>query len=392
MRFFTGPRHSEESLLWSRDVRFIYRLAQAVAGGRMLELESGMCIIAPAAELTDVRAATVARESHSPEYGLVQVDASIPEADRYLVALGSAVQQSGIADRIGMGRSLAVAQTKMLDLFFLLNHRVVFQPIVDLASGAVHEYECLFRPEMPTLQTSITTMVEAAISTGRSTEFDTFIVAKVLDRIESLERGRVRTGPEYGYSINFTPSSLLSPAFSASALAEMVAAHGIARGRITLECTEQQAVPDIGPLTRQVKTLRKLGFGFAVDDAGAGYASFTLVAALRPSIIKIDREIIHGIGGQKGDAKQALVEAFVSFGRRIGARLVAEGIETRRELAMLRELDVEFGQGFLLGRPADDPAPARSIDELLAGNRAAQGRRRLQADDGRSVPPALATN
>ena len=78
MRFFTGPRHSEESLLWSRDVRFIYRLAQGVAGGRMLELESGMCIIAPAAELTDVRAATVARESHSPEYGLVQVDASIP--------------------------------------------------------------------------------------------------------------------------------------------------------------------------------------------------------------------------------------------------------------------------------------------------------------------------
>ena len=392
MRFFTGPRHSEESLLWSRDVRFIYRLAQGVAGGRMLELESGMCIIAPAAELTDARAATVARESHSPEYGLVQVDASIPDADRYLVALGSAVQQSGIADRIGMGRSLAVAQTKMLDLFFLLNHRVVFQPIVDLATGAVHEYECLFRPEMPTLQTSITTMVEAAISTGRSTEFDTFIVAKVLDRIESLERGRVRTGPEYGYSINFTPSSLLSPAFSAPALVEMIAAHGIARGRITLECTEQQAVPDIGPLTRQVKTLRKLGFGFAVDDAGAGYASFTLVAALRPSIIKIDREIIHGIGGQKGDAKQALVEAFVSFGRRIGARLVAEGIETRRELATLRDLGVEFGQGFLLGRPADDPAPARSIDALLAGNRAARSRRRLQADDGRSVPPALATN
>jgi len=390
MRFFTGSHHPEESLLWSRDARFIYRLAEGVAGGRLLELESGMCIIAPASELTDVRASAIARDCHSPEYGLVQVDASIPEADRYLVALGSAVQQSGIADRIGMGRSLAVAQTKMLDLFFLLNHRVVFQPIVDLKTGIVHEYECLFRPEMPTLQTSITTMVEAAISTGRSIEFDTFIVAKVLERIRELERNRVRTGPEYGYSINFTPASLLDPAFSAPALAEMVAARGLARGRITLECTEQQAVPDVDPLARQVKALRKLGFGFAVDDAGAGYASFTLVAALRPSIIKIDREIIHGIGGQKGDAKQALVEAFVSFGRRIGARLVAEGIETRRELAMLRDLDVEFGQGYLLGRPAEMPAPARSVASLLAGNgRAARARRVMT---GVATAAVLTTN
>ena len=160
----------------------------------------------------------------------------------------------------------------------------------------------------------------------------------------------------------------------------MVAAHSIARGRITLECTEQQAVPDVDPLTRQVKALRKLGFGFAVDDAGAGYASFTLIAALRPSIIKIDREIIRGIGDKRGDAKQALVEAFVSFGRRIGARLVAEGIETRRELATLRELGVTFGQGYLLGRPAEDPGPARSVIALLEGSHAVSARARRGVD------------
>ena len=96
-------------------------------------------------------------------------------------------------------------------------------------------------------------------------------------------------------------------------------------------------IPDVVPAwPAHVKEMRRLGFGFAVDDAGAGYASFTLIAALRPSIIKIDREIVRGIGDKRGDAKQALVEAFVSFGRRIGAQLVAEGIETRRELVMLR--------------------------------------------------------
>ncbi len=104
--------------------------------------------------------------------------------------------------------------------------------------------------------------------------------------------------------------------------------------QITLECTEQQAVSDVGPLQRQVKALRRLRFGFAVDDAGAGYASFALIAALRPSVIKIDRDIVHGIAHD--DAKQALVEAFVSFGRRIGATLLAEGIEKRVDLATLR--------------------------------------------------------
>ena len=64
---------------------------------------------------------------------------------------------------------------------------------------------------------------------------------------------------------------------------------------------------------------------------GAGYASFALIAALRPTVIKIDRDIVAGIA--RDDAKQALVEAFVSFGRRIGARLLAEGIERRSDLA-----------------------------------------------------------
>jgi len=67
---------------------------------------------------------------------------------------------------------------------------------------------------------------------------------------------------------------------------------------------------------------RAQGTRIAVDDAGAGYASFTLIAALRPSIIKIDRDIVHGLW--RDDAKQALVEAFVSFGRRIGAQIVGE--------------------------------------------------------------------
>ena len=368
MRFFTPPRRPEESLLWSRDIRFVNRLAQLMPGGRLLELESGTCLIAPATELTEARAIEVARDAKAPEYGLVQVDASIAESDRYLVALASAVQQSGIAERVGMGQSVEVAHRKVLDLFFHLHHSVVFQPIVDLQTGHVHEWECLFRPDMPRLPGSIAQLVEMAIATNRAVEFDEFIVARILDRISVLDEARPAPADRRRrYAINFTPASLLSPGFSVAAFAEAVASHGLTRRQITIECTEQMNIPDASGLAKHVKEMRRLGFGFAVDDAGAGYASFTLIAALRPSIIKIDREIIRGIGDKRGDAKQALVEAFVSFGRRIGAELVAEGIETRRELMMLRALGVTYGQGYLLGKPSPEPAAPRPLASLLPG-------------------------
>src|SRR6185503_14854614 len=174
------------------------------------------------------------------------------------------------------------------------------------------------------------------------------------------EAARQASGdPSLRIAINFTPASLLDPQFEAKSLAAMVSDAGLSPRQITLECTEEQAVPDVDQLKRQVKALRRLGFGFAVDDAGAGYASFALIAALRPSIIKIDRLIAAGVA--RDDAKQALVEAFVSFGRRIGAQLLAEGIERRADLAVLRTLGVEFGQGYLIGRPSYEPLPPRPM-------------------------------
>ena len=152
----------------------------------------------------------------------------------------------------------------------------------------------------------------------------------------------------------------------------MVRAAGLDPRQLTIECTEQQAVADVERLQKAVRALRRIGFGFAVDDAGAGYASFALIAALRPTVIKIDRDIVSGIA--RDDAKQALVEAFVSFGRRIGARLLAEGIEKRADLATIAELGVDLGQGYLLGRPSDVPAAPRPLETLLTAGRARPGR------------------
>ena len=369
MRLFANARRPvDERLLWSRDTRFVHRLASFVLGSRVLELDSGGIVIAPASELTELVANSIAREVHAPEYGIVTVDATLPEADRYLMALSAAVQMSGLAGRIGMAQTTQVIQTKTLDYFFSLRklHAVAFQPIVELATGRLHEYECLFRPNMPMLPQSISSIVQAAIDTDRSIELDVFLISTILERTGEVDkRRRASGGSPLRVAVNVTPPSLLDPRFDAAAFAAMVREAGLDPRNMTLECTEQQAVADVVHLQKAVKALRRAGFGFAIDDAGAGYASFALVAALRPTVIKIDRDFVAGIA--RDDAKQALVEAFVSFGRRIGAKLLAEGIEKRTDLAVVTTLGVDFAQGYLLGRPGAEPARPRSMETLRVG-------------------------
>ena len=388
MRFLSTPRRAtEERLLWSRDIRFVRRLAALIDDAHVLELDTGTTLVAPAGSLTEAMAAEVAGINKAPEYGLVLVDSTLPERDRYLVAMSAAVQLSGLAERIGMAPSTQVVQTKMLDYFFSLRkvHRFAFQPIVTLETGQLYEYECLFRPDMPMLPQSITSVVQAAINTDRGVELDGYIMATILARIAKIETARREAGEDvHRYAINLMPSSLLDPAFEPSQVSEQVRAAGLEPRQLTIECTEQQSVSDVGLLQRRVRALRRHGFGFAVDDAGAGYASFALIAALRPTVIKIDREVVSGVS--RNDAKQALVEAFVSFGRRIGAHLLAEGIERRADLAALRSLGVELGQGFLLGRPAPEPRPPRQIE--VPDRRLVADRRRSGASGGTRRNPA----
>ena len=363
MRFRKVRLGAVERLLWSRDSRLVSRIAQNVPTAHVVELaDSGWCVMGSAEDLSDSMVARIASDS---PYGLADVDDGMPASERYVVALAEAVQISGLSDRIGMDQTPEIAKRKVLDYFFALkeNHHVEFQPIVDLRTMRAHEWECLFRPNMPMLPQTITAMVEAALVSKRPVEFDTFVVDATLARIaQVVEPGPL--GHRTRFGVNLLPASLLAPTFEASAFADRVHKAGLTADQIIVECTEQQAIADVPGLRKQVKALRRLGFGFAIDDAGAGYASFNIIAALEPSIIKIDREIVSRIGNKDSVAKKALVEAFVSFSGRIGAKTIAEGIETRRDLDALIERDVDFGQGYLLGRSATTPLEPRRVRVL----------------------------
>jgi EAL domain-containing protein (putative c-di-GMP-specific phosphodiesterase class I) len=148
--------------------------------------------------------------------------------------------------------------------------------------------------------------------------------------------------PQAFVSLNVSPELLLS-----GRLAELLAGH---ERQVVLEITEHVAISDYAALRRSL-----VGLGarvrLAVDDAGAGFASFRHILELAPDFVKLDIDLVRGI--DTDPARQALVAGMTHFATDRGLHLIAEGIETKAELATLRSLGLEFGQGYLLGRPRD---------------------------------------
>jgi GAF domain-containing protein len=131
--------------------------------------------------------------------------------------------------------------------------------------------------------------------------------------------------------------------------------------RVVIEITEHELVGDDSVVAAAISDLRSRGARIAIDDAGAGYAGLKQVMQVRPDIVKLDRELTRGIHQDR--ARMALIESFVRFTRRVGAVVCAEGIESLDEVTALAELDVAWGQGFALAKPA---APWAEVSPIAA--------------------------
>lgn len=211
-----------------------------------------------------------------------------------------------------------------------------FQPIRSLRTGAVIGVEALTRfpgsPEM-TPHEFFTQAARSGIGV------DTEIMA-----LETTLRAAVGVPGSLYLGVNLSPEACLDPR-----VAGLINGFDLGAERIVLEITEREQVHDYAPLAAALEPLRDRGLRIAVDDAGAGFASMRHILQLRPDLIKLDRNIIAGI--DKDQAQRALGAAMVGFAGQIHAVLVAEGIETEEELAAVRELGMDAGQGYLLGRP-----------------------------------------
>lgn len=145
-------------------------------------------------------------------------------------------------------------------------------------------------------------------------------------------------------SVNFSPLALLDPGTY-----DLLT--GCDLTRLVVELTEHEQIQDYPALLRALAGLRERGLRLAVDDAGSGFASLQHITRLDPDIIKLDIAFVRDV--DTDPSRRAVARAMIAFAAELGATLVAEGIETDAELAQLRTLGAQLGQGYLLGHPSD---------------------------------------
>ena len=217
---------------------------------------------------------------------------------------------------------------------------IVFQPVVGLGLNRVAGAEALTRITIEPRRGPDVWFGEA-FTVGLGVDLELLAIVRALDQLDQL--------PTDAYlAFNTSPETVLSAGFSA-------ALKGVPLERLVIEVTEHAAVADYEALLGALAPFRAGGLQLAIDDMGSGYANMQHVLRLAPDIIKLDVALVRGIDGDR--ARRALATSLVVFAEEMGARLVAEGIETSAELTTLIELGVPYGQGFHLARPGPLPLP-----------------------------------
>ncbi len=251
-----------------------------------------------------------------------------------------------------------------LELAAALHHAIArgqlvlqYQPIVDLATGAMQNVEALVRWDRAGELVTPGLFLPAAERTGLLTPITHWVVDEA---IRQLDRWNA-VGMEVDVSVNVPPAMLDKR--MRDRLVRLAGEHGLRHGSITLELVES-AMMDDRRLFDHLESLRAAGYRIAIDDFGSGHSSLARVAQLPVDVLKIDRSLIAEICDSPRE--QAIVRAIIATAEALDAAVVAEGIETEGQRAALRELGVRSGQGYLFARPM----AARMVAETRAADAA----------------------
>ncbi len=235
-----------------------------------------------------------------------------------------------------------LAQEKVYDL--LARERIVtaYQPIYRLADRSLLGYEALSRGSRGTGLESADTLFGTAGRFSLSSELDRLCRKQAL-----LSSSRIPSNCKI--FINALPSTIREPDFRGKPLIDFLEKAQVAPDRIVIEITEKLVIENYSLFREAMDYYSDLGMSFAVDDVGAGYSGLESISRLKPSFLKIDISLVRDIHSTA--VNREMVKAIIAMGEGIGARIIAEGITSEDELQALTALNVEHGQGFLLGRP-----------------------------------------
>jgi EAL domain-containing protein (putative c-di-GMP-specific phosphodiesterase class I) len=317
-----------------------------VVDGRLPELIPDACVNAEALTLPVTRAVPVGAHLSVPIrladgriYGTFccfshAPDLTLTARDLHVMRVFADLAAEQIQQELSEGDSRRIAEQRIDSVLQSDQLRMVFQPIVDLDTNRVVGFESLARFSGEPYRTPDLWFSEAS-RLGRTAELESKAIRLALARLGELPADVYLT-------VNASPEVIIQ-----GALAEVL--RGQPLERIVVEVTEHQAIERYEAVADVIAPLQREGLRIAIDDAGAGYASFRHVLDLHPQIIKLDISITHAIDVDR--SRRALAAALCGFARETGCGIVAEGVETQAELDAVRALGIGRAQGYHLGRP-----------------------------------------
>ncbi|SDO98455.1 PAS domain S-box-containing protein [Klenkia soli] len=240
--------------------------------------------------------------------------------------------------------------------------RLVYQPVVDLALQRAGSVEALLRWQHPVWGAiSPAEFIPLAEESTLVTTLGRWILHTATAAIAALDR------PDLSVAVNVAARHVRSGQLLAD-VRDALAASGLPGDRLVLELTESVLL-DEAHVTDDLEALRRLGVRIAVDDFGTGWSSLAYLVGLPIDVLKMDRQFLASV--ESGPRHQALCRSVLHLGTSLDMDVVVEGVETARELQLLRDMGHRFVQGFLLARPTELERLEATLDTipvaLLAG-------------------------
>jgi EAL domain-containing protein (putative c-di-GMP-specific phosphodiesterase class I) len=229
----------------------------------------------------------------------------------------------------------------------------VFQPIVSLKDGQIHGHESLSRLTHDGRITNPEELFDKARVHGLTSEIEKLCREKALSRAAEI-------GLDGLIFLNVCPALLHTEGHRPGFTAELLSHLGIDHSRVVFELTEKTLISDYALFERGVAHYRSQGYRIAIDDLGDGYAGLKMLSQVVPDYVKLAQFLVSNIDSSA--SRQALAEALVCYSKKIGAQVIAEGIERPEELEYFTSIGTEYGQGYLLARPSNIPSPLHTLD------------------------------
>jgi Amt family ammonium transporter len=224
--------------------------------------------------------------------------------------------------------------------------RLVFQPIVECASGRVSGVEALVRWQHPTLGTiPPLDFIPLAEDTGLIVPLGRWVLEEACRQLRALECHHPGAA-DLMLNVNVSARQFKQPDL-VDVVTGAIEAAGIGPERLVLEITETVFLESTAQTASNLTRLRELGIELAVDDFGTGYSSLGYLQRMPVDVLKIDKSFVDGIATGGGP----LVRAVVNLGHSLGLEATAEGVESLEQFELLRALGCDRAQGYLLAKP-----------------------------------------